>query len=128
MTETLTKLSLIALAGSLGALSRYGMQLAARDILGHTTVLGTFVVNISGAFLIGLLFGLAEDHLSLSNTWRLTLSVGFLGAYTTFSTLMFDSVDSIERGDAMLAIANLTFSILFGLLAVYAGLSVGRAV
>ena len=118
---------LVALAGALGALSRYGVQTAVADMLGRTTVLGTLLVNISGAFVLGLVLAATAERFEVPQEWRTAASVGFLGAYTTFSTLMFDSVSRFEAGDLPVAFANLIASIGLGLIAVYAGLTLGRA-
>ena len=121
------RLALIGLAGALGALSRYGLQSAATQLLSRPTVLGTLVVNISGAFIVGLFLTATAERFPLSEQWRTAGAVGFLGAYTTFSTLMLDSYGRFEGGDLAVAVANLTASVLLGLLAVYLGLALGRS-
>jgi CrcB protein len=118
----------VAVAGALGALSRYGVQGWVNDALGRPTVLGTLVVNLSGAFVLGLFLALTEERYLVSGPWRTMGAVGFLGAYTTFSTLMFESVDRLETGDILTATANLVGSVLLGLIATYLGLTLGRAV
>ena len=122
------RIAWIGLAGALGAISRYKLQGWVNDAIGRPTVLGTFVVNISGAFLLGLVLALTEDRFLTTGPWRTMLSVGFLGAYTTFSTLMFESVDRMETGDVATGIANVAGSVIIGLIAVYAGLTAGRAI
>lgn len=89
--------------------------------------MGTFVVNISGAFLLGLLMALGEGGFLPTGPWRNGLAVGFLGAYTTFSTLMLETATRGESGSMDLAIFYLTSSIVVGLVAVYGGLLLGRA-
>ena len=123
----MTQLALIGLAGALGALSRYGLQSVATHVLGRQTVLGTLMVNLTGAFLLGLFLAATIQRFDVSNQWRTVVAVGFLGAYTTFSTLMLDAVGRIETGDVVAGIANLTASIVLGLLLTYAGLTLGRA-
>jgi fluoride exporter len=123
----LERIALIAVAGAFGTVSRYGLQLVANHLLGPT-VLGTFLVNMSGALAIGLLVGFTEERMLMSTTHRIALAVGFLGAYTTFSTLMIESVDRIESGRMLLAAANIMGSVFVGLISVYAGLLLGRAV
>ena len=118
----------VAVAGALGALSRYGVQGWVNDAIGRPTVLGTMVVNLSGAFVLGLFLALTEERYLVSGPWRTMGAVGFLGAYTTFSTLMFESVDRLETGDILTATANLVGSVLLGLIATYLGLTLGRAV
>ena len=122
------RIAWIGLAGALGAISRYKLQGWVNDAIGRPTVLGTFVVNISGAFLLGLVLALTEDRFLTTGPWRTMLSVGFLGAYTTFSTLMFESVDRMETGDVATGVANVAGSVIIGLIAVYAGLTAGRTI
>lgn len=122
------RIAWIGLAGAFGAISRYKVQGWVNDLIGRPTVLGTLAVNISGAFLLGLILALTEERYLTSGPWRTMLSVGFLGAYTTFSTLMFESVDRLETGDIATGVANVVGSVALGLIAVYAGLNVGRAV
>lgn len=118
---------LIGLAGALGAMSRYGVQSGVNEILGRPTVLGTLLVNLSGAFVLGLLLGATEERFVISGPLRAAAAVGFLGAYTTFSTLMFDSVTRFEAGDVAVAVGNLAASVCLGLVAAYAGLALGRS-
>ena len=97
------------------------------ELLGRPSVLGTLLVNLSGAFVLGLLMGATEERFEVSAQLRAAGAIGFLGAYTTFSTLMYDSVSRLEAGDLAVAMANLAASICFGLLAVFAGLALGRS-
>jgi CrcB protein len=121
------RLLLIAVFGSLGAVSRYGLAYAATSQLGRATVLGTLAANLIGTFLLGLLMGLSIRLFDLSPNLRTGLTVGFLGSFTTFSTLMLETVDRLEGGGAATALANLAASLIFGLLLGYAGLVLGRA-
>ena len=121
------RLALIAVAGAAGALTRYGAQQGAVSLLGRETVLGTLFVNVSGSFLLGLILALVDERSAIPAYWRPVIASGFLGAYTTFSTLMFETFNRFELGDVPTALANLTASIVLGLLATYAGLALGRA-
>lgn len=118
---------LIGLAGAFGAVSRYAVQMWVLRLIGGPTMLGTAIVNISGTFVLGLIFALTEDRFLSEGPWRAMITVGFLGAYTTFSTFMLESFARIEAGDLLPALLNLGGSVLLGLLAVYAGLTLGRA-
>jgi CrcB protein len=86
------------------------------------------VVNATGSFLLGVLFAMTADRAILPAEIRGPLMIGFIGAYTTFSTYMLESWGLIENGSWSLAVANLGGSMLVGLIAVAAGLVVGRAV
>ena len=87
---------------------------------------GTFVINITGSFLLGLYMTLAGRH-NWHDQWRLLLAVGFLGAYTTFSTFEFDSLRLLMLGQSGLALRNILGSVLLGLLGVWLGVMVGSA-
>jgi fluoride exporter len=115
----------IAIAGALGALARYGLD-AAVERLGGGFPWGIFLVNVSGAFLAGLAVAWTNDRFEDVDWLRAGLLVGFLGAYTTFSTLSLDSYPLFERGAVGLALLNTVGTLTLGLLAVWAGLSLGR--
>jgi CrcB protein len=122
-------LILIGAGGFFGAIARY---LVDGWISGSTRVgafpAGTFVVNLSGAFALGLLFALALEKASIDPRIRGPVMIGFIGAYTTFSTLMLESWRLAEDGSWGLALLNLTLSVFLGMGAVLAGLTVGRAI
>jgi CrcB protein len=122
----MTRFVLIGLAGATGALVRYGIQNGFTQMLGRPTVLGTMFINVTGAFLLGLFLALTDERLVVPNYWRPIVATGFLGAYTTFSTLMYESFNRWEGGDYATAAANIVASVALGLLATYVGLTVGR--
>jgi CrcB protein len=120
-------LLLIAAGGAAGAVSRYLLDSAVLDRFGGAFPLGIFVVNLTGAFAVGLMGAWVVDRGVLPAELRAPLIVGFLGAYTTFSTLMLDSWRLIEDGLPLLAIGNLAGSVGLGIVAVVAGLWLGRS-
>jgi CrcB protein len=120
-------LVLIAVGGAAGTVARYLIQGWASDLTEDQLPWGTLFINVSGSFALGLLFALAIDRDVLPTELRLPLMVGFLGAYTTFSTLMLESWRLVETGALMAAIVNIVGSSLLGIVAVFAGLAVGRA-
>jgi fluoride exporter len=116
----------IAVAGALGALARYGVDGAvARRAAGFPW--GTFIVNVSGAFLLGAVFTLLGERLTVAPWLRGAIAIGFLGGYTTFSTLSLESYRLLEARSYVLAGANLLGSCAAGLLALYGGVVLGRA-
>jgi CrcB protein len=117
----------IAVAGALGALARYGLEGWISRRAGAFPW-GTLVVNLTGAFLLGFLFTLLSERFRASPWLRSTITVGFLGAYTTFSTLSFETFRLLEDGAYILGLANALGSLAAGLLAVYAGVVLGRVV
>ena len=118
----------IAVAGAFGALARYGLEGLVGDRTGGSFPWGTFVVNISGAFALGLLFTLLTERWTVDPTLRSALTIGFLGASTTFSTLSFESSRLLADGAVWLAAANLLGSCAAGLAAVYLGVVAGRVI
>ncbi|GAC1340462.1 MAG: fluoride efflux transporter CrcB [Myxococcales bacterium] len=116
---------LVALGGSLGAVSRWALQewLAPQSTSFPTA---TFLINVTGCFLIAAFAALAGAHPALDGGWRLLFPVGFVGAYTTFSTYELDLWRLIERGHAGLAAAYFVGSNALGFLAILAGLWAGR--
>jgi CrcB protein len=120
-------LAWIAVGGAAGAVSRYLLQGWVDGLAGGRFPWGTFAINISGSFALGVIFALAVDRAVLSPEVRVPLMVGFISAYTTFSTLMLESWRLVEEGDLVLAFANLAGSVVVGMMAVVAGLAVGRA-
>jgi len=117
----------IAVAGAFGALARYGLEGLVSDRAHGAFPWGTFVVNVSGSFLLGLAFVLMTERTVVDPWLRSSLTIGFLGAYTTFSTLSFESYRLLEDGALGLALANTLGSLAAGLAAVYLGIVAGRA-
>ena len=120
-------LVLIAMGGAAGAVARFLVDNAVLDRFSGAFPLGILVVNLSGAFVLGLLAALIVDRGLLPTDLRSPLLVGFLGAYTTFSTLMLDSWRLFEDGLPMLAFLNIAGSTVLGLVAVVGGLWLGRS-
>ena len=116
----------IAVAGALGALARYGLD----ELIGRRTGAfpwGIFVVNVTGAFAIGFMVEALEPR--FEESWvRLAVVTGFLGAYTTFSTFSLDTYRLLDAGHVGTAVANALGTLVAGLLAVWLGLKLGRAV
>lgn len=119
-------LLLVGIGGFVGAIARRVVDLWVSDRVGSAFPLGTLVINVSGAFLVGLLFAWALERGVLPREIRGPVMIGFLGAYTTFSTWMLESWRLVEDGAWALAAFNLAGSVALGLVAVVAGLAVGR--
>jgi CrcB protein len=119
---------LIAAGGAGGAVTRYALDSWVTSRLGPAFPFGTLLINVSGSFLLGLLFALVLERGLLPAELRAPLAIGFLGAYTTFSTLMLESWALIERGAWIGAALNVGGSVVLGMVAVVAGLALGRAV
>jgi CrcB protein len=120
-------LLLVALGGAAGAVTRYVVDGFVADRATGAFPWGTLVINLSGSMLLGLLFALAVERGVLPAAVRAPLMIGFLGAYTTFSTLMLESWRLWEDGATAMALANAFGSVALGLVAVFVGLVIGRA-
>jgi CrcB protein len=118
----------IGVAGALGALARYGMDGVVSRRAVSAFPWGTFVVNVTGAFALGAVFTLLTERWLAAPWLRSTFTIGFLGAYTTFSTLALEGYRLLEDGAIGLAALNLLGSVVAGVAAVYAGVLVGRVV
>ena len=122
----MANVALVAVGGGLGAAARYlaGLWIAAR--LGAGFPWGTFFVNVTGSFLIGIVLVLVGRG-TLPAEARLFFAVGILGGYTTFSSFSYETLQLANGGDMVLVLLNTLGQVLAGLLAVYLGVVVGRA-
>ncbi len=116
---------IIVLGGGIGAAARFALGTWIGQNWGRNFPLGTFVINISGSFILGVIMGTVEAQV-LSPAVRLGLAIGFVGAYTTFSTWTYETMRLIEGGSWLLAAVNIFGSIAVGMLAVALGLAAGR--
>jgi len=118
----------VAVGGALGAVVRYGLGVWINGKWVHSFPLHTFLINISGAFLLGFLNTLLLDKLTLSPEIRLALTVGFLGAFTTFSTFGYEAIILIKDGDLNTAVLYTVSSVLIGFFGVLLGMGLARFV
>ena len=124
--ETLTKYLAVAAGGALGAVLRYylGGTWLARAAAPFPTA--TFFINVTGSFVLGLFLTLATERVHVSPHIRLAVAVGFVGAYTTFSTFEYETAKLVEDGDVTRALLNVLLSLFAGLLAVWLGIFAAR--
>ena len=111
--------------GALGTLARYYVSGWFAD-LGGPRPLGVFVVNVVGSFLIGLFLTLSEDRFLWPSELRVLVAIGLLGAFTTFSTLTWETLQLMEARDVVGALLNIVGSLIIGMLAVYGGVVAAR--
>ena len=119
---------IIGLGGFLGAIARYAVSLWIVRRWGRTFPLGTFFINVSGSFLIALIMSLATERMMINPQWRLFLAVGFLGAYTTFSTFEYETGSLLRDGEWMVAMLNVVMSVAAGFLALKIGEVVAKSI
>ena len=122
----MTQLLAIAAGGALGALMRFWASTGVYALLGRGFPWGTLVVNVGGSLLMGLLSALLIERLAASPEWRAGLLVGFLGAFTTFSTFSMETLNLIEQGAPLRAGLNMLLSVILCVGAAWAGLILGR--
>jgi len=117
---------IIGLGGFLGAVVRYAIGLWIGQRWGRSFPLGTFLINVSGSFLIGFLMSLFTDRLMLNPQWRIFLVIGFLGAYTTFSTFEYETGALVKDGEWLVASLNVMLSVFVGFAALKLGEGAAR--
>lgn len=118
----------IGMGGFLGAVSRYGVAVWIGQRWGRSFPLGTFVINVSGSFLIGLLMTLMAERFTENPQWRLLLIVGFLGAYTTFSTFEYETGALLKDGEWFFAGLNVMGSVVAGFIALKIGEVIAKSI
>jgi fluoride exporter len=124
MKELLLRYLAIGFAGSLGAIARYAVA-SQVGRLNYRFPLGTFIINITGSIFLGWFLTHIERH-QVSDVTRLAIGVGFVGAYTTFSTFMYESNKLADDGAGFLAMMNIAASLVVGILGVRLGILLGK--
>jgi len=119
---------IIGIGGFFGAITRYGVALWIGQHWGRSFPLGTFVINVSGSFLIGLLMSLFTERFMVNPQWRLMLVVGFLGAYTTFSTFEYETGALIKDGEWLISLLNVVLSVIAGFVALKLGEVIAKSI
>lgn len=117
----------VGIAGGLGAVSRYMIGLWIKSWSKTAFPLPTFIINITGCFLMGLIMTAALERSALSPQWRVALTTGFLGGYTTFSTYSYETVNLINQGKIVIAVTYALISIVIGLAGAWLGSVIARS-
>jgi len=121
----LLKYVVVGVGGFLGAIARYALGAYIGGRYGLRFPLGTFVINVSGSFLIGLILTVLA-RTTASAYWRYLIPIGFIGAYTTFSTFEYETLRAIQDGQVMTGLLNVGLSLVTGFIAVWGGVAIGR--
>jgi len=118
---------IVFLGGGLGAALRHGLNLGIGRLLGNGFPYATFFINVSGSFMMGLIAAWFAFKGDASQHWRLFLTTGILGGYTTFSTFSLDAAFLYERDQFVLMAVYVIGSVVLGLIGLFAGLAIVRA-
>jgi fluoride exporter len=117
----------IAAGGALGALLRHYVNNAVVHVFGMSFPWGIFAINIAGSFMMGLLVGIFAHYGEVPQNFKAFLTVGILGAFTTFSTFSLDTIVLLERGALLSAALYVAGSVFFAITSLYGGMLLMRA-
>ncbi len=120
------QLLFIGIGGFAGAIARYTISGGVNSFFGARLPYGTLVVNVLGSFLLGLVYALSVEKNIVPPALRLPLSVGFLGALTTFSTFSLETVHLVNAGNFLYSILNISINILLSIAAVIMGMYLAK--
>jgi CrcB protein len=116
----------VAAGGALGSMARYAVGLMIAGVWKREFPLATFLINVSGSFVLGFFAAWGMERAAIDPLWRLLVATGFLGAYTTFSTFEMETHALTEAGAMGLALLNVVGSVAAGFVAVYLGIVLAR--
>jgi CrcB protein len=122
----LQKYLLIAVGGALGSIARYWVGTAVASRTGSRFFYGTFVVNMTACLIIGFSLTWLGERTGINPAWRYLIPIGFVGAYSTFSTFEFETFTSLQSSAFLIAALYVSLSVLLGLLAVWLGVLLAR--
>jgi fluoride exporter len=119
---------LVGVGGFVGSVARYLVAILFSSQISSVFPFATLTVNIVGCFLIGILFALSDRGNVLSPEWRILLTTGFCGGFTTFSTFSYESLRLMQDGEYLYLAAYVLISVFIGLTATYLGIALVRSI
>lgn len=122
----LKQLIMIAAGGAVGSVMRFALSTGVHRVAGRDFPYGTLSVNVIGSLLMGILYIVLIERASVGAEWRALLLIGFLGAFTTFSTFSIETLNLLENGELFKAGTNVFLSVFLCVLAAWSGVIVGR--
>ncbi len=125
--DAASKILAVAAGGAVGSVARYLVNISPLATLFERFPFPTFLINISGSFLIGFFLIILTDRFETSETFRLAIIVGFLGAFTTFSTFEMDTYGLLKEGETLTAVSYLFLSVIVGFVGLLGGIWLGKS-
>lgn len=124
----MVKYLMVGVGGFLGAIARFWLDGFVSERLGTGFPYGTFVINCTGSFLIGLVVTLFAERAHWNPNWRYLIAIGFIGAYTTFSTFEYETLRTIQSSEFLIGGLYVGLSVVVGFVAVWLGVVAGGLV
>jgi CrcB protein len=118
----------VGVGGFVGSIVRFWLATYIGQRMGTRFPYGTFLINVSGSFLVGVVMTILTERTHLSPTWRYLIPIGFIGGYTTFSTFEYETLRAIQDGQFTIGLLNIVLSVVLGFLMVWTGAMVGKAI
>lgn len=122
------KYVMVGIGGCAGSILRFWLGSYIGGRMGTRFPYGTFVINITGSFLIGVVFAFLAARTTWSANWRYLIPIGFIGGYTTFSSFEFETLRTIQDGQIGTGILYVVLSVVVGFVAVWGGVVAGKAI
>ncbi|WP_231038461.1 fluoride efflux transporter CrcB [Pectinatus haikarae] len=119
---------LVAIGGGIGSVVRYLVSRWAAEKISFDLPYGTFIVNITGCFIIGFFMALFTERMVASPYWRLFITVGFIGGLTTFSSFSYESLQLLLKANFLQAFCNIGGNVIIGIFAAWLGVTVARLI
>jgi CrcB protein len=126
--NALIKYWMVGIGGFLGSVLRFWVGSFFGGRFGARFPYGTFVINVTGSFLVGMVVTVLAAKAHWNANWRYLIPIGFIGGYTTFSTFEFETMRLVQNGQMLMATLNVTLSVAVGFVGVWAGMVAGRVI
>jgi CrcB protein len=124
----LIKYLMVGIGGFLGSVLRFWLGSFIGGRLGARFPYGTFVINVTGSFLIGMVLAVLATKAHWNSNWRYLIPIGFIGGYTTFSAFEYETFQLFQDGQLLTAMLNIALSVVIGVVGVWVGVVAGRII